>query len=374
MRTPLAAALGGAAAATSLLLLSAAAFLFFFFRRRHPSDTTSSDPSLPANQISLTSPRAIASQRARCFKIEELGQATNLFRDSNFIGSGKFGDVYKGLLGDMIVAVKRRPAAPSAEFVREVEYLSLIRHRNIVSLLGYCQENGFQMLVYEYVPSGSISSHLYGANQESSEKLEFKHRLIIALGAAKGLEFLHSLTPPLLHTNFKTSNLLVDENFAPKVADAGLRNFLAKSGGSGTSLDEAEDDLFVDPCINEEPGFTERSDVYSFGVFLLELVTGRPAAEFQFTTAHGSIGKWAESYTEANDMSDVVDARMGTRFTSEGMKEFLRLAIRCLGPMPPMSIVAAELDRILERERSLTTIMGEVIPSVTLGSELFTSS
>lgn len=159
---------------------------------------------------------SFAAQGARCFTLEELGQAANYFNALNFIGAGKFGDVYKGLLNDTIVAIKRRPAAPSQEFIQEVtihahqwdefhvgfilwsiqtwlmrllamicrhhliwsrrwgssmrnplfmmqvEYLSSVRHRNLVSLLGYCQENGLQMLVYEYVPNGSISTHLYG--------------------------------------------------------------------------------------------------------------------------------------------------------------------------------------------------------------------
>ncbi|CAA7405159.1 unnamed protein product [Spirodela intermedia] len=384
MSMTLAAVLGGAAGAVALVgAVTIACVLWRMHHRRasRASEPNSSDPSLQVSQSIRPSLRGCSSysfdaQGARCFTLEELGQAANYFNALNFIGAGKFGDVYKGLLNDMIVAIKRRPAAPSQEFIQEVEYLSSIRHRNLVSLLGYCQDSGLQMLVYEYVPNGSISAHLYGASQTPSEKLEFKHRLSIAHGAAKGLAFLHSLSPPLLHTDFKTANLLVDENFAPKVADAGLRNFLSKIGGNGQKM--TADDLFLDPGINEVQELTEKSDVYSFGVFLLELVSGQAAAEFQFIGPHESIIKWAQSYHDLKDISDLVDAKIEGRFTTEGVREFLRLAARCLSPppgfgRPPMSVVVAELDRILEKERSLTTFMGEATPSVTLGSELFTS-
>ncbi|CAA6668316.1 unnamed protein product [Spirodela intermedia] len=366
MSMTLAAVLGGAAGAVALVgAVTIACVLWRMHHRRasRASEPNSSDPSLQVSQSIRPSLRGCSSysfdaQGARCFTLEELGQAANYFNALNFIGAGKFGDVYKGLLNDMIVAIKRRPAAP-------VEYLSSIRHRNLVSLLGYCQDSGLQMLVYEYVPNGSISAHLYGASQTPSEKLEFKHRLSIAHGAAKGLAFLHSLSPPLLHTDFKTANLLVDENFAPKVADAGLRNFLSKIGGNGQKM--TADDLFLDPGINEVE-LTEKSDVYSFGVFLLELVSGQAAAEFQFIGPHESIIKWVNKPPRWR----------GSPIHHRGVREFLRLAARCLSPppgfgRPPMSVVVAELDRILEKERSLTTFMGEATPSVTLGSELFTS-
>uniref|UniRef100_A0A1D1Z5Y3 non-specific serine/threonine protein kinase n=1 Tax=Anthurium amnicola TaxID=1678845 RepID=A0A1D1Z5Y3_9ARAE len=194
MLSTLAAVLVGTAGALTLVGIAIIAIRFCIWRSRsvsRTSETNSSDPSLQVGQnIELPLRGGISYpsdiQGARCFLLEELNQATKNFSDINLIGAGKFGEVYKGLLPDMIVAIKRRPSAPSQEFIREVQKLSSIRHRNLVTLLGYCQENDLQMLVYEYIPNGSISTHLYGTSHTSSEKLEFKHRLSIAYRAAKG--------------------------------------------------------------------------------------------------------------------------------------------------------------------------------------------
>ncbi|XP_020262653.1 probable serine/threonine-protein kinase PBL21 [Asparagus officinalis] len=353
-------------------------FVYYcLLHKRGSSETNSSDPSLQVGrnvELSLSGGVSFGSdiQGARCFALEELNLATKNFSEINLIGFGTFGGVYKGLLQDgMIVAIKRRVAAPSRDFTEEVRYLSSIRHRNLVSLLGYCQEENLQMLIYDYIPNGTVSTHLYGTGPASSERFEFKHRLSIAHGAAKGLGHLHSLNPPLIHRNFKTVNCHVDEDFIPKVGDAGLRSLLARIDGSASSSRILTDDIFVDPQVKESGRFSVKSDVYSFGVFLLELVSGREAK------SDPSIIEWAQNYRESSKISTVVDHKMGSSFTSEGMKEFLRLISWCLHPSgerrPPMNYVGLELERIHDKEMSLTTIMGEGTTTVTLGSQLFTS-
>lgn len=197
MSVILAAALGGVAGA--LLLLGT---LVFFIRycllsqrtSSRTSESNSSGPSVEAGQNLELSVQESTSylpglRGFRCFGLEELNLATKNFNDINLIGHGIFGEAYKGMLQDgMIVAIKRRTAAPIQDFIEEVQYLSSIQHRNLVSLLGYCQESGLQMLIYEYLPNGSVSAHLYGASQVSANRLEFKNRLSIAYGAAKGDE------------------------------------------------------------------------------------------------------------------------------------------------------------------------------------------
>ncbi|CAK9166179.1 unnamed protein product [Ilex paraguariensis] len=228
--------------------------------------------------------------------MEELSLATKNFSDRSLIGEGKFGEVYKGLLHDgMLVAIKKRPGAPTREFIEEVRYLSSIQHRNLVSLLGYCQESDQQILVYEYIPNGSVSIHLYGSGQVSQEKLEFKHRLSIALGAAKGLAHLHSISPRLLHKDFKTANVLVDENFIAKVADAGLRNFLGRGDIAGPSSQVTDDEIFLAPEVKEFRRFSEKSDIYSFGVFLLELVSGQEAMKLLSSDINQNLVEWVFS-------------------------------------------------------------------------------
>lgn len=371
---PLAAVLGGAAGAVAFVIILFVVIWFCFFRAKGASGTSetgSSDPSLqgrPGVELTL--------REARQFPIEELSSATKNFSDKNLIGEGKFGAVYKGLLNDgTLVALKRRAASPTLEFIDEVRYLSSIHHRNLVSLLGYCQESGQQILVYEYIPNGSVSVHLYGTGQVSQEKLEFKHRLSIAFDSAKGLAHLHSLSPRLIHKDFKTANVLVDENFFAKVADAGVRNFLRRNEIAGPSSLITTDEIFLAPEVKEFRRFSERSDAYSFGIFLLELMSGQEANDLVTTDFNQSMVEWVQNYQDSGKISNIIDQRLGNSFTSEGMEEYIQLIVRCVDPSserrPAMSYVVTELDRIREKETKLTIIMGEGTPDVALGSQLF---
>ncbi|KAF9688350.1 hypothetical protein SADUNF_Sadunf02G0188400 [Salix dunnii] len=349
--------------------------LWCLYHKKSVSRTSETGSSETSVQVGRHAGIELSSQEARRFEMEELALATKGFSEKNLIGSGKFGEVYKGLLNNgMMVAIKKRPGAPSPEFVDEVRYLSPIQHRNLVKLLGYCQENNLQFLVYEYISSGSVSNHLYGVGHTLDGKLEFKHRLSIALEAAKGLAHLHSLTPRLVHKNFKTANVLVDQNFIAKVADAGLRNFLGRGDIAGPSTQVTADEIFLAPEVREFRRFSEKSDVFSFGVFLLELLCGKEATEPSPETSQNLV-EWVHDTQDYTNFSSILDQRLGSSFTAEGMEEFIQLMLQCVEPSserrPAMSYVVMELDRILEKERNLTTFMGEGTPTVILGSQLF---
>ncbi|KAL8231664.1 hypothetical protein R6Q57_001442 [Mikania cordata] len=375
MSRALAAIVGGAAGAMVLLGFVVLVTWFFLCNNRSVSRTSETDSSDPS-QVGRSQAVQLVIRETRRFKIDELSLATKNFSDKSLIGEGKFGEVYKGLLHDgMLVAIKRRLAPPTQEFIQEARYLASIQHRNIVTLLGYCQASGQQILVYEYVPNGSVSIHLYGAGQVTKEKIEFKHRLSIALGAAKGLAHLHSPSPRLAHKDFKTANVLVDENFVAKVADAGVRNFLGRVDSAGPSSQTIIDEIFLAPEVQEFKRFSEKSDVYSFGVFLVELVSGQEAVELLSSNSNQNLVEWVQNHQEAGSISSIIDSRIGNSFTTEGMEEYVLLIIRCVEVSserrPAISYVVTELDRILEKEMSLTTIMGEGTPVVTLGSQLF---
>ncbi|KQK11335.1 putative leucine-rich repeat receptor-like serine/threonine-protein kinase At3g53590 [Brachypodium distachyon] len=364
MSTIFAIALGCAAGGLALLGSVIVLVVLCLRHRKRTSDSSESN----------SSGQAFSEMRgARRLTLEELRSATNNFSSSNLIGHGMFGDVFNGLLQNgTVIAVKTRHSPPSQEFIQEVNYLSSIGHRNLVNFLGYCQENGMQMLVYEYVPNGSVSTHLHGNSHGPGVRLEFKQRLSIAHGTAKGLSHLHSLTPPAVHMNFKTANVLVDEDFIPKVADAGIRGLLDRIGVACPSS-RISNDPFLGPRGKESMVFSIQSDIYSFGVFLVELISGRKAVVDQ------SIIEWVQNFQESSDISAIADSRMTSGFTSEGMKELLRLASWCLNPMsetrPSMSLVEAEIHRIREQEIRLTTVMSvERTPTVTLGSQLFRAS
>ncbi|KAG8385033.1 hypothetical protein BUALT_Bualt04G0180800 [Buddleja alternifolia] len=391
MSSALAGILGGAAGAVALVGILVIIIWYCLFHGRNVSRTSETGSSDPSVQVGRAVGIEFTFRDARRFEMEELSLATRDFSDKSLIGQGKFGEVYKGLLQDgMLVAIKKRRGLPSQEFINEVRYLSSIQHRNLVTLLGYCQENDLQILVYEYIPNGSVSIHLYGnlslslspltngAGQVAQEKLEFKHRLTIALGAAKGLAHLHSLSPRLIHKDFKTANVLVDENFIAKVADAGLRNFLGRVDYAGPSSQLAADEIFLAPEVSEFRRFSEKSDVYSFGVFLLELVSGQEARELTSSDVNKNLVEWVQNIQDSGSISTIIDQRLGNSFTREGMEELIELILQCVNPSserrPAMSYVVTELERILEKEMSLTTIMGEGTPVVTLGSQLFRAS
>ncbi|KAK0588787.1 hypothetical protein LWI29_005495 [Acer saccharum] len=379
MSTSHAAIIGGAAGAVALVGIVIFLIWFCLFHKQSASRTSETGSSDPSVQVERNVGIELSIREARSFEMEELSQATKNFSDKNLIGVGKFGEVYKGLLQEgMLVAIKKRPGVPSQEFINEVHFLSSIQHRNLVTLLGYCQENNLQFLIYEYIPNGSVSIHLYGAGQDSRQKLEFKHRLPIALGAAKGLAHLHSLSPRLIHKDFKTANVLVDENFIAKVADAGLLNFLGRIDVAGPSSQVTADEIFLSPEVKEFRRFSEKSDVYSFGVFLLELVSGREASESPSLDSSQNMVEWVQSSQDLSNLSNIIDQRLGNSFTPEGMEEFIRLIARCLDlsseRRPSMGYVVMELDRTLDKEMSLTTGMGEGTPTVTLGSQLFRST
>ncbi|KAL9458082.1 hypothetical protein AB3S75_007022 [Citrus x aurantiifolia] len=375
MSVTLAAIFGAAAGAVALMGIIFLLSWFCLYRNRsvsRTSETGSSEPSQAGRNVGIE----LSIREARRFKMEELSLATKNFSDKNLIGEGKFGEVYKGLLQDgMLVAIKKRPGAPTQEFIDEVRFLASIQHRNLVTLLGYCQENNLQFLIYEYIPNGSVSIHLYGPSQVSRQKLEFKHRLSIALGAAKGLAHLHSLSPRVVHKDFKTANVLVDENFIAKVADAGLRNFLGRTDVAGPSSQVTADEIFLAPEVKEFRRFSEKSDVYSFGVFLLELVSGREASSSLSPDSSQDLVELVQNSRDFSNLLKILDERLWSTFTNEGMEEFIQLIVRCLDPSserrPSVSDVVTELDRTLEKEMNLTTVMGEGTPTVTLGSQLF---
>ncbi|KAL7144509.1 hypothetical protein ABFS83_07G016900 [Erythranthe nasuta] len=373
----LAAVVGGIVGVLTLTLLITLSlcYYFFVFRFRNvpnkDSETASSDPS-----AAETAKRGGGGpHEAKQFRIEELEQATRHFNESNLIGCGIFGLVFKGLLSDgTVVAIKRRNGPPREEFVEEVANLSEIRHRNLVALLGYCQERGCQMLVFEYLPNGSMCSHLYETGKSSITKLEFKQRMSIAIGAAKaGLSHLHGLRPPLLHGNFRTANVLVDENFIAKVADAGVLKLLERiedASSSSTSSFNA----FKDPELGQHGVLHETNDIYSFGIFLLELLSGKEATYQEAFRSNDTTLQWVQEEISSNNL---VDQRLTGSFTEEGMRDFIKIMIKCVsfpsGDRPRMEYVVSELDQILDCEITRTTVMGEGTATVTLGSQLFTN-
>ncbi|XP_074581709.1 putative LRR receptor-like serine/threonine-protein kinase At1g06840 [Curcuma longa] len=289
----------------------------------------------------------------KCFTFEEMVLATKNFCKSTQVGQGGYGKVYKGTLDDgRSVAIKRALEGSlqgSKEFLTEIEFLSRLHHRNLVSLVGYCDEQNEQMLVYEFMCNGTLRDHL---SEKQKESLSFPKRLHIALGSARGILYLHNeADPPIFHRDIKASNILLDSKFIAKVADFGLSRLAPLPDKDGSIPD------YVSTVVRGTPGYldpdyvlthklTDKSDVYSLGVVFLELLTGmRPIS-------HGkNIVREVRNACQSGLMFTLVDNRMGF-YPSECVVKFGSLAVRCCSDetddRPSMSEVVAELERILQ--------------------------
>ncbi|XP_073113565.1 probable LRR receptor-like serine/threonine-protein kinase At1g06840 isoform X2 [Elaeis guineensis] len=285
------------------------------------------------------------------FTFEEMALATNNFSSSTQVGQGGYGKVYRGVLADgTVVAIKRAQQGSlqgSKEFFTEIELLSRLHHRNLVSLIGYCDEEDEQMLVYEFMANGSLRDHL---SARCKEPLKFSMRLRIALGSARGILYLHTeADPPIFHRDIKATNILLDSKFIAKVADFGLSRLAPVPDTEGTVP------AHVSTVVKGTPGYldpeyflthklTDKSDVYSLGVVFLELLTG------MHPISHGkNIVREVTTAYQSGMMFSVIDSLMGS-YPSECIEKFVSLALRCCqdetDARPSMAEVFREVENI----------------------------
>ncbi|XP_028803729.1 serine/threonine-protein kinase PBS1 [Neltuma alba] len=273
---------------------------------------------------------------AQTFTFRELAAATKNFRPESFIGEGGFGRVYKGRLEStgQVVAVKqldRNGLQGNREFLVEVLMLSLLHHPNLVNLIGYCADGDQRLLVYEFMPLGSLEDHLHDLPPDK-EPLDWNTRMKIAAGAAKGLEYLHDkANPPVIYRDFKSSNILLDEGFHPKLSDFGLAKLGPVGDKSHVSTRVMGTYGYCAPEYAMTGQLTVKSDVYSFGVVFLELITGRKAIDS--TRPHGeqNLVTWARPlFNDRRKFSKLADPRLQGRYPMRGLYQALAVASMCI--------------------------------------------
>uniref|UniRef100_A0ACD5X5G5 Uncharacterized protein n=1 Tax=Avena sativa TaxID=4498 RepID=A0ACD5X5G5_AVESA len=376
------------AVAAAAFLLLAVAFqlaLFLWCRRRRRSGKDEPD-ELGALQ-SLMPPR-LGSSRSKGpgsvvehFTLDTLRAATEGFDDERRIGSGSFGSVYRGTLPDgREVAIKRaedhatksssstaRPARRrdrETAFNSELIALARANHKNIVCLLGCCAQSGERVLVYEFMINGTLHDQLHDRSPMAAPVLSWRGRLTIALGAARGIEYMHVYAvPPIIHRDVKSANILLDDSWTAKIADFGLSSVLEPAGDCEDNPPQQQQQQtiytggtvgYMDPEYYRLQHLTDKSDVYSFGVVLLELMSGcRVVQRYAESVTPKNVVEFTVPHILADDVTRVLDPRLPapTPNEAEALAYVGYLAADCVGPVgcdrPSMTEVVDALERAL---------------------------
>ncbi|MQL72363.1 hypothetical protein Taro_004704 [Colocasia esculenta] len=300
----------------------------------------------------------------RWFSYAELELATGGFSQANFLAEGGFGSVHRGVLPDgQAVAVKQHKLASSQgdlEFCSEVEVLSCAQHRNVVMLIGFCVEDRRRLLVYEYICNGSLDSHLYGHNREP---LDWPARRKIAVGAARGLRYLHEecRVGCIVHRDMRPNNILLTHDFEPLVGDFGLARW-QPDGDMGVKTRVIGTLGYLAPEYAQSGQITEKADVYSFGVVLLELVTGRKAVDINRPKGQQCLTEWARPLLEGCAIDELVDPRLGNQYSEPEVYCMLQAASLCIRrdshTRPRMSQILRVLEGNMAMEPNYTSTPG----------------
>ncbi|KAB5574527.1 hypothetical protein DKX38_001721 [Salix brachista] len=343
-----------------LLLLLAGVYAYRQKKRERPSEQENHFAYLDLKS-SDSVPRL---KGARCFSFDEIAKCTNNFSEANHIGTGGYGMaslslfscpalvVYRGMLPTgQLIAIKRcrqGSVQGGPEFNAEIEVLSRVHHKNVVNLVGFCFERGEQILIYEFARNGSLRDSLSGL---SGVWLDWMRRLKVALGAARGLAYLHELVNPrIIHRDVKSANILLDECLNAKVADFGLSRPMDNSDLILSTTQVKGTVGYIDPEYQKSLLLTEKSDVYGFGVVLLELVTGRkPFERGRFLAAEVSSSMDREK--DVYNHHELLDPNIGLDTKPKGLDKIVDLAMKCVqekgSDRPTMGGVVKEIENIL---------------------------
>ncbi|XP_068654094.1 probable receptor-like serine/threonine-protein kinase At4g34500 [Aristolochia californica] len=300
------------------------------------SECRSSESNISGGSVSSSS--AVSSDMphfgwGRWYPLRELELATDGFSAENVIGEGGYGIVYRGVLPDSsIVAIKNllnNKGQAEREFKVEVEAIGKVRHKNLVRLIGYCAEGTQRMLVYEYVENGNLEQWLHGDVGPSSP-LTWDIRMKIAIETAKGLAYLHEgLEPKVVHRDVKSSNILLDKQWNPKVSDFGLAKLLG-SDSSYVTTRVMGTFGYVAPEYASTGMLSEGSDVYSFGILLMEIISGRSPVDYGRPAGEVNLVEWFKGMVGSRRGEEVVDPLIEVLPPPRALKRVLLVCLRCI--------------------------------------------
>ncbi|KMZ56802.1 Protein kinase 2B, chloroplastic [Zostera marina] len=309
----------------------------------------------------------IYSSNLKAFSFADLRSATRNFRPDSLIGEGGFGYVFKGWIDEQtstpskrssgqIIAVKRlKPEGFQGhkEWLTEVNYLGQLHHPNLVKLIGYCSEGDNRLLVYEYLPKGSLENHLF---RRGGQLLPWQTRIKVAIGAARGLSFLHDLESQVIYRDLKTSNILLDMDFNPKLSDFGLAKDGPTGGNTHVSTQVMGTEGYAAPEYIATGRLSSKADVYSFGVVLLELLSGRHAVDKSKSGMEQILVDWAIPYLNSKrKLFRLMDSKLEGQYSKNEALTVANLVLICIENdaklRPQMSEVLKTLENLHDSNR-----------------------
>ncbi|XP_057769871.1 protein NSP-INTERACTING KINASE 1-like [Salvia miltiorrhiza] len=332
-------AIGTSVAAICLL---AAGFGLFFWRRQRRKQQRFFD-------VNDREHEEVSLGNLRRFHFRQLQHATNNFSSKNILGKGGFGNVYKGYLQDgTAVAVKRLKDGSTAggerQFQTEVEMISLAVHRNLLRLYGFCMTETEKLLVYPYMSNGSVASRL-----KAKPVLDWSTRKRIALGAARGLLYLHEqCDPKIIHRDVKAANILLDDYCEAVVGDFGLAKLLDHQDSHVTTAVRGTVGHIAPEYLSTGQS-SEKTDVFGFGILLLELITGQRALQFgKSANQKGAVLDWVKNLHQDKKLEDLVDKDLKNNYDRIELEEIVKVALLCTQYLPGLRPKMSEVVRMLE--------------------------
>ncbi|GLJ24427.1 hypothetical protein SUGI_0466430 [Cryptomeria japonica] len=333
-----------------------ASLLVWLLKKRHLKLVEAKYYKMLQQHIAST----VGRESLRIFSAKELAKACNNYSKEMVLGSGGFGTVFKGILSDgTLVAIKKSKQALNLEddheFLNEITILSQINHRNIVKLLGCCIQTKFPLLVSEFVPNGTLFQHLH--SKEGS--LPWASRLQIAIETGEALAYLHSAaSQPIFHRDVKSSNILLNDRFSPKVVDFGISRLISTSYNTHvTTFNIKGTRGYLDPEFFQTSQLTEKSDVYSFGVVLVELLTALKAISLARDSEEMSLSSLFLSRLDHDRLTEILDNRVLEEENLQEMEDMARIARKCLHlerrKRPSMKEVVEELFWVRDGTRKM---------------------
>ncbi|KAM7270644.1 hypothetical protein ACFE04_029858 [Oxalis oulophora] len=333
---------------------------------KYVSNEGASASACSSSRVSSVTPRTegeiLQASNLKSFCFNDLKIATRNFRPDSVLGEGGFGCVFKGWIDEntyaatrpgtgMVIAVKKLNQdgfQGHQEWLTEINYLGQLYHPNLVKLVGYCLEDDHRLLVYEFMPKGSLENHLF-RRQSYFQPLSWKLRMKVALGAAKGLAFLHSDEAKVIYRDFKASNILIDSEFNAKLSDFGL----AKDGPTGSKSYVSTRVMgtygYAAPEYMATGHLTAKSDVYSFGVVLLEIISGRRALDKNKPSKEQNLVEWAKPcLSSKRRILQVMDARIESQYTLKEALKAANISLHCLSQEPKSRPHMDEIVKALE--------------------------